>query len=365
MQRSGRLINSMGKIVFLAWVVAGCGNSASSSGSEPPAAGGAPGEPSDPARGRSGAGGASAAGAGGAGGGESAGAGGESAGAGGAASGGSGGASSAPDPDPEATPDAGSNQTSDASESDGGMDVGQETMTPMNVPGQPPPSYEGAIPLYYGPKVGPVVEMNCPEDPTEGWTLYHDSFNIQRPHNRPINTRFSIEGGIYNFWVFPPDAPHSPTAMGRNPRTEARYGHTADAANGRNFTTGQRLYDADIRIERNAVSSAFMQIHTTASGGGPIGIRMQSNGDIVNNGSLTVVRGNSVPGGLVDKWFNFKAAFNANTLEVKIYVNNCLKSTYRGPRGDGNFYFKNGVYFCKTSQNGCYTHFKNIRLYRK
>ena len=50
---------------------------------------------------------------------------------------------------------------------------------------------------------------------------------------------------------------------------------------------------------------------------------------------------------------------------MKIYVNNCLKSTYTGQRGSGAFYFKNGVYFCKTSQNGCFSHYKNIHLYEK
>ena len=36
-----------------------------------------------------------------------------------------------------------------------------------------------------------------------------------------------------------------------------------------------------------------------------------------------------------------------------------------GSRGDGHFYFKNGVYFCKTSQNGCFSHYKNVHLYTK
>ena len=37
----------------------------------------------------------------------------------------------------------------------------------------------------------------------------------------------------------------------------------------------------------------------------------------------------------------------------------------RAPRGDGNFYFKHGVYFCKTSAKGCFSHYKNIHLYKK
>jgi hypothetical protein len=88
-------------------------------------------------------------------------------------------------------------------------------------------------------------------------------------------------------------------------------------------------------------------------------------GDMVNNGTLTVVKGSTVPGGLVDNWFNYKASLDTATMEVKIYVNNCLKSTYTGQRGSGAFYFKNGVYFCKTSQNGCFSHYKNIHLYKK
>jgi hypothetical protein len=336
------------EILLFAWLATGCS-------SDPPPEGPAGGQGGAPA-GSGGTGGSRSGGSGGSGGLAGGGGSGGSAGTGGSAGGGgTGGAARA---DSGTTPD-----TNTGPKPDGGA-VG-DSSTPMSTDGGPQPSYAGEIPIYYGPEVGPIVQMNCPGDPTEGWTEYQDSFNVQRPHNVPINTRFSITGGIYNFWVFPPDAPHSPTANGRNPRTEARYGGTHDRATGRNFQTGMRMYSADMLIERNAVGSAIMQIHTTADGGGPIGIRVQANGDIVNNGSLTVVQGSSVPGGLIDKWFNFKASLDTSNQEVKIYINNCLKSTYRGPRGDGNYYFKNGVYFCKTSQNGCYSHYKNIHLYKK
>jgi hypothetical protein len=89
------------------------------------------------------------------------------------------------------------------------------------------------------------------------------------------------------------------------------------------------------------------------------------NGNMVNNGTLTVVQGSTVPGGLIDSWFNYKASLDTATMQVKIYVNNCLKATYTGQRGSGAFYFKHGVYFCKTSQDGCFSHYKNIHLYKK
>jgi hypothetical protein len=353
--------------MLLAAVGGGCGGDTS------PAGGSSTGGSGGPVAGAGGAGGSGAGGRGGSVGGSGGGAVVPDASAGTPSDAASG---TAPDAD-ITTPDASSGTTSDApagavdatsSSDDGGI-------TPMGSDGGPQPSYEGEIPIYYGPEVGPTVQMNCPGDPTEGFTEYKDSFHLERPYNVPANTRFSIIGGIYNFWVFPNDRPHSPIAMGRNPRTEATYGGTHDKANvsggsgvsGRigYFTTGQRLYSADMLIETNAIGSAIMQIHTTASGGGPIGLRMQANGNLVNNGSLTVVQGSSVPGGLVNRWFNFKASLDTASLEVKIYINNCLKSTYRGDRGDGRFYFKNGVYFCKTSQNGCFSHYKNVHLYKK
>jgi hypothetical protein len=358
-------------ILVMAGIAAGCGGATSPDGASP--VGGAPAE-----AGASGTGGSTSGGAGGRG------------------SGGLGGISGTPDAGSDTTPDANAGATADASTgmgdagsgttpdantgatgdagtggtTDGGSVI-VDSNTPMSVDGAPPPSYDGEIPIYYGPEVGPIVQMNCPEDPTAGWTEYQEAFHVEHPYTIPTNTRFSIIGGIYNFWVFPNDAPHSPTAQGRNPRTEANYGSLHDKTAGTpgadgngHFTSGMRLYSADMLIEANAVGSAIMQIHTTATGGGPIGIRING-GNMVNNGSLTVVTGSTVPGGLVDKWFNFKASLNADTQEVKIYINNCLKSTYKGGRGDGHFYFKNGVYFCKTSKNGCFSHYKNIHLYTK
>jgi len=292
----------------------------------------------------------------------------------------------APDAGTELTPDANSGLTPDTStglapdaDSAGAKDGATailDSNTPMSVDGAAPPSYAGEIPIYYGPGVGPTVQMDCPGDPTQGWTEYRESFHIERPYNVPINTRFSIVGGIYNFWVFPPDFPHAPNAGGRNPRTEATYGCTQDIAAKITdnsivsgicpFSKGQRMYSADMLIENNAVGSAIMQIHATANGG-PVGLRIMSNSNMVNNGSLTVVNGSSVPGGLLGKWFNFKVSLDTSNVQVKVYINNCLKSTYdgSGARGNGQYYFKNGVYFCKTSKDGCFSHYKNLHFYQK
>ena len=64
------------------------------------------------------------------------------------------------------------------------------------------------------------------------------------------------------------------------------------------------------------------------------------------------------------KWFNLKVAFNTQTLQVRTYVNNCLKATSRSPRGPTpDWYFKHGVYTCDSGT--CRSHYKNIHLYHR
>src|SRR5262249_13224842 len=154
--------------------------------------------------------------------------------------------------------------------------------------------------------------MQCPGDPTQGYTEYKDSFHVERPYDVPINQRFSITNGIYNFWVFPNDKPHSLIAHGKNPRTEAAYGGTYDTASIGNatgnaagigyFTSGKRIYSADVLIEPSARGSIVMQLHTTATGIGPV-----------------YLSGGGIPGGMVGTWFNMKISFDASTLKSQVF----------------------------------------------
>jgi hypothetical protein len=318
-------------ILFLALIAGGCTGAVSRGGGTPSAgSGGAAGTGTPPT------GGSSA----------------ETADSGSTIGNGSGGTSAEPDAGSGATEDSGTGAAAD-----GGSFVDDDGGTPMGSDGGPQPSYAGEVPIYYGPDVGPVVQMQCPGDPTEGYTEYKDSFHVERPYTVPINTRFSITGGIYNFWVFPGDPAHSPIAHGKNPRTEATYGGTYDkatvSATGGNaagigyFTKGQRIYSADVLIESSARGSIVMQLHTTATGIGPV-----------------YLSGGGIPGGMVDQWFNIKLAFDSSTLKSQVFINNCPKGTVSGPRGDGHFYFKNGVYHCG-NKDGCRDHFKNVHFYVK
>jgi hypothetical protein len=186
----------------------------------------------------------------------------------------------------------------------------------------------------------------CAGDPRAGWTEFMDTFNVQHPYDLMVSDRFTFEGGIYTLWVFPTDKPH---AVGNTtaPRTEMRWS---------NWTTGERMWEADMMFESPLTHTCVMQIHNV---GAAIAAYMQ-----VNNGDLRNAAGGGIfLTGYYNKWFNMKVAFNPDTLQVRTWVNNCLIATTKAPKGpDPNWYFKNGVYTCNATI--CRDHFKNIRFWK-
>jgi hypothetical protein len=195
--------------------------------------------------------------------------------------------------------------------------------------------------------VGPVVPPDCPGDPTQGWTEYADTFHLEHPYDLMPSDRFTFQDGIYTFWIFPTDKPH---AVGNTtaPRCETHY---------TNFTTGQHMWTGDVFVESPSNTTTIFQVHTTASGAGPVYIRMQ-------NGNIEEINGSVLARGMYDKWFNLKVAFEAATSSATIYINNCQKLVLNNSRpGSRDFYFKNGVYTCTSSI--CRDHYKNVHLYQR
>jgi hypothetical protein len=211
-----------------------------------------------------------------------------------------------------------------------------------------PPSYEGDLHLFEGPPVGPEVTMACPDDPLAGFIEYQDTFQVGRPYDVPLNTRFSMEAGIYTFWVEKNDKPQRTDTTALNPRTEARFGQT--------FTTGVRAFSGDLFLEKTANGSVVMQVHTTTTGIGPVYLHAEG-----NSLAGSSVKSTDIPGGLYDNWFNLKVIIDAATTESKIFINNCLKTTQKGTRGNGIDYFKFGIYHCGSAV--CRDKYKNVHVY--
>jgi hypothetical protein len=118
------------------------------------------------------------------------------------------------------------------------------------------------------------------------------------------------------------------------------------------------MFSADIFWDKSVTKgTVVMQVHTTSTGIGPVYM-------VGNAGGVSPLNAGKVPGGLFDKWINLKVEINAATTASRYWVNNCLVATQgSGTRGDGNDYFKIGVYHCDAGT--CTAKVKNVHLYIK
>jgi hypothetical protein len=306
---------------FVAIVVAGCHPADTKHPTTPPSVGGAP----DPTGGTSGSGGVSTGGTSGAGGTSGTGGAGGTVATDGASTGGAGGAADARSADSAPYADG---PTGPAPAMDYGG-VGQEPIVKLDHSFEPVP---------------PMVTMECPDDPTQGFTEYQDSFVVQRPYDLPAKDRFSYDKGIYTAWVLPNDKSHA-TWSGTKSRTETRFS---------DLKTGEHLFSADVMVEAGSENVCIQQFKGAL---GPLGTYLR-----VNGGTLHQLGGATVATGIYGKWFNLKVAWNIPTGTGRVWINNCQKTTVNGTKGS-TWYFKFGTYTCDSAK--CTAHFKNIHLYQK
>jgi hypothetical protein len=199
---------------------------------------------------------------------------------------------------------------------------------------------------YTATPVGPDVAAECPEDLTAGFTEYPGAFRVQRPYDLAASDRFEYKDGIYTFWVNSNDKAHAP-GNGTAPRTEARY---------IDISSGINIWSADVMYE-HVDGTCIMQIHNEV---GNYATYLRITGDMM----FDLKTRKTVIEGYVNKWFNMKVYFDTDSLDVKIYINNCLKFSAKSPKGPTpNWYFKHGVYTCGSGT--CKSHYKNIHVYEK
>jgi hypothetical protein len=257
-------------------------------------------------------------------------------GTGGASGGGSGG-------EPGDLPDAGGGSAPDAAA------PGPDGSGPPPVPGNyGGPGEHPSIPLEYTPTpVPPLVMPDCPDDPTQGFTEYKDTFVVQRPYDLAAADRFSYQNGIYTFFVKSGDKAHQP-GNGTAPRTEARYP---------NFSSGEHIWTGDVLLDSPLSRTCIFQIHNVEAS---IAVYLR----VVGGRLFNLSTGKTILDSSYGKWFNLKVAFDTKTHQVRTYINNCLKETSQSPSGPTpNWYFKNGTYTCDSGT--CTDHYKNIHLYQK
>jgi len=121
------------------------------------------------------------------------------------------------------------------------------------------------------------------------------------------------------------------------------------------MSTGEHIWSADVLVD-SASKTCVEQIHNVV---GAIAVYLRIDGGRLFN----LATGKTILSSPTGKWFNLKVGFNTQTLEVEVYVNNCLKETSKAPKGMPFWYFKNGVYTCDSGT--CRDHYKNVHLYQK
>jgi hypothetical protein len=204
------------------------------------------------------------------------------------------------------------------------------------------------IPLAYTDQpVPPIVKMDCPDDPTAGYTEYKDSFVVQRPRNLAAKDRFKYENGIYTTWIFPNDQPHKANNTTK-PRTETRFS---------DLGSGEHIMSFDVMVEPGTSGTVIHQYKSAGTRGGNIGTYLEMNGGTITDRAGTVATGAS------GKWINIKVAFNVPTGVGRIWLNNCLKVTTQKEK-NALWYFKFGNYHCDGAPV-CRANFKNIHFYEK
>jgi hypothetical protein len=203
------------------------------------------------------------------------------------------------------------------------------------------------IPVAYAAQpVPPIVTMDCPEDPTAGFTEYKDSFVVQRPVNLAAKDRFKFENGIYTTWIFPNDKSHNGNAT--KPRTETRFS---------DLGSGEHLMSFDVMVEPGSTGTVIHQYKSAGTKGGNIGLYLEMNGGTISDRAGTVATNAS------GKWVNIKSAFNVATGVGRIWLNNCLKVTSQKEK-NALWYFKFGNYHCDGAPM-CRANFKNIHFYER
>jgi hypothetical protein len=210
--------------------------------------------------------------------------------------------------------------------------VGQQPLIPLAYTAQPVP---------------PTVTMDCPDDPTAGYTEYEDSFVVQRPRNLAAKDRFKYENGIYTVWIQRNDQPHKPNNTTK-PRTETRFS---------DLGTGEHIMSFDVMVEPGSDGTVVHQFKSAGTRGGNIGTYLEVNGGTMKD------RAGTVASNILGKWLNIKVAFNIASGAGRIWLNNCLKVTTQKEK-NALWYFKFGTYHCDNA-DVCRANFKNIHLYQK
>ena len=193
---------------------------------------------------------------------------------------------------------------------------------------------------------------------TVGWKLTPFMYKVQKPHNLPLEARYSFDPatGTHTMFVNSNDASHEPPPNSTDPRTEMRW--TTEYG-----SSGQHMFDADVFIVAGTNRSCIMQVFGAAGSATTIMLTAWNDGTI----RRYFGNGTAAPGGApivtnaFGRWWNLKLLHDTGAKQIRIYADDKLVATYAG-RGGGSHHFKNGVYGTTGRSE---TRWRNIRYWTK
>lgn len=200
----------------------------------------------------------------------------------------------------------------------------------------------------------PTIEASArtATSPTAGWTEFSDDFTIEHPWDLPASDRYRYDASYdtHTTWVESTDEPlreGNPT----NPRTEMRWDDS--------YSSGQRMWEADVYIPAGTDGSNIMQILRTQFG---VDFMMRvyeaDNGTLKRHpdGHETIVTG------IYDRWINIKVAHNTATRAIDVYLDD-RKAFTTTDNGPGGRRFKNGTYGSREGK--AEARFRHITFWRR
>ncbi|HEV2377309.1 MAG TPA: hypothetical protein VGS19_34740, partial [Streptosporangiaceae bacterium] len=132
------------------------------------------------------------------------------------------------------------------------------------------------------------------------------------------------------------------------PRTEMRWES--------NWTSGDHLWEADVKIRPGTQGTCIMQVKTNA-GGEAMYLETHNHGNLYNSVDTPVAAN------LWGVWFHLDVSFDPTTHIGRVWVNNHLALTVHYDQLPGaTWYFKNGTYGIIGSESEA--HFRNIEFFR-
>ena len=184
---------------------------------------------------------------------------------------------------------------------------------------------------------------------TAGWREMPFTFAIHTPYDLPESARHSFDAATntHTFWVLKTDKPHDPPPNMTAPRSELRMKN--------DYTTGMRQFEADFYVVAGTDGPCVMQVfggsaHATA-------FMLKAYGGSLKHYDREIVLTDAY-----EKWLHLNVIHNADTGEVKAYIDNKLVGTFKD-NGPATHYFKCGVYGPTSAR--VESRFRNIKQWVK